>query len=80
MYGIRTSFIGDIAGFIATFIRVFIGSIAGYKGRIIEEILMGITKVLITISPIVTHDLPLLRYIAGRIAIMLQEKLLGLDQ
>lgn len=54
MYGIRTSLlIGATAGFIATFIGVSIGSIAGYKGGIIEEILMGITNVLITIPPIV---------------------------
>ncbi|MEO0278181.1 MAG: ABC transporter permease, partial [candidate division WOR-3 bacterium] len=54
MHGIRTSLlIGATAGVIATLIGVSIGSFAGYKGGLIEEILMGITNVLITIPPIV---------------------------
>jgi len=54
MYGTRTSLlIGFTAGIIATSIGVTIGSIAGYKGGMIEEILMGITNVLITIPSIV---------------------------
>ncbi|MCX7845802.1 MAG: ABC transporter permease [Dictyoglomaceae bacterium] len=54
MHGIRTSLlIGATAGMIATFIGVSLGSIAGYKGGILEEILMGITNVLITIPSIV---------------------------
>lgn len=54
MHGIRTSLlIGATAGIIAALIGVSIGSIAGYKGGVIEEVLMGITNVLITIPPIV---------------------------
>ncbi|HPC77540.1 MAG TPA: ABC transporter permease, partial [bacterium] len=54
MYGTRTSLlIGCTAGVIATSIGVTIGSIAGYKGGIVEEILMGITNVFITIPSIV---------------------------
>jgi len=54
MYGTRTSLlIGLTAGIIATSIGVTIGSIAGYKGGITEEILMGITNVFITIPSIV---------------------------
>jgi peptide/nickel transport system permease protein len=54
MYGTRTSlFIGVIAGLVATFVGVFIGTLAGYLGGLVEEGLMGITNVLITIPPIV---------------------------
>lgn len=54
MYGTRTSLlIGCTAGVIATSIGVTIGSIAGYKGGMVEEILMGITNVFITIPSIV---------------------------
>ena len=54
MYGTRTSlFIGLVAGFVATAIGVAIGTLAGYFSGVIEEALMGLTNVLITIPPIV---------------------------
>lgn len=54
MHGTRTSLsIGLVAGTIATLIGVTIGTIAGYKGGLIEEILMSITNVVITIPSIV---------------------------
>lgn len=54
MYGVRTSLIiGFLGGIIATFIGVAIGTIAGYKGGRTEEILMGLTNVVITIPTIV---------------------------
>lgn len=54
MYGTRTSLmIGLIAGIVATTIGVMIGTIAGFKGGVLEEILMGLTNVLITIPAIV---------------------------
>src|SRR4051794_23084842 len=54
MYGIRTSLkLGVIAGTVATLIGVTIGTIAGFRGGIIEEALMGVTNVVITIPSIV---------------------------
>ena len=54
MHGTRSSLIiGAIAGLIATFIGVAIGLIAGYFGGIIDEAMMGITNVVITIPTIV---------------------------
>lgn len=54
MYGTRTSLIiGLIAGLVAAGIGVAIGTIAGYRGGVTDEALMGITNVLITIPPIV---------------------------
>jgi peptide/nickel transport system permease protein len=54
MFGVRTSLIiGSIAGAIATLIGVVIGSIAGFRGGIVEEMLMGLTNVVITIPSIV---------------------------
>mgnify|MGYP003700006701 CR=1 FL=1 len=54
MYGTRTSIIiGLVAGIIATFIGVFIGTLAGYKGGNLDEALMGLTNVLITIPTFV---------------------------
>ena len=54
MHGIGTSLkIGLIAGFIATFIGVFIGTISGFIGGLFDEVLMGITNVVITIPTIV---------------------------
>lgn len=54
MYGIRTSLvIGLLAGLVATLIGVFIGTLAGYTGGWLEEALMAITNVVITIPSIV---------------------------
>lgn len=54
MHGTRSSLIiGAIAGFIATFIGVAIGLTAGYFGGIIDEAMMGVTNVVITIPTIV---------------------------
>jgi len=54
MYGTRTSIIiGIIAGLVATFIGLVIGTVAGYVGGGVEEALMAITNVVITIPSIV---------------------------
>jgi peptide/nickel transport system permease protein len=54
MHGIGTSLkIGLIAGFIATLIGVMIGTISGFIGGLFDEIMMGITNVVITIPTIV---------------------------
>lgn len=54
MYGTRTSLIiGFVAGLIATLIGVVIGTAAGFNGGFIEEALMGVTNVVITIPSIV---------------------------
>ncbi|HKG24606.1 MAG TPA: ABC transporter permease [Thermomicrobiales bacterium] len=54
MHGIRTSLIiGVIAGAVATGIGVTIGTIAGFLGGLVEEILMGITNIVLTIPSIV---------------------------
>ena len=54
MHGTRTSLmIGLISGTVATLIGVLIGSVAGYAGGIVEEILMAITNIVITIPSIV---------------------------
>ncbi len=54
MYGTRTSLIiGVIAGGIATGIGVVIGTVAGFRGGLVEEGLMGLTNIVITIPSIV---------------------------
>jgi peptide/nickel transport system permease protein len=54
IYGTRTSLIiGVIAGIVATTIGVIIGLSAGFYGGFIEEALMGVTNVVITIPSIV---------------------------
>ena len=54
MHGTRTSLIiGVIAGSVAVTIGVIIGLAAGYFGGVIEEALMGVTNVVITIPSIV---------------------------
>jgi len=64
MYGTRTSlFIGLVAGLEATAIGVLIGTVAGYAGGTVEEVLMAITNVVITIPSIVI--LILLSYAVG---------------
>lgn len=54
MYGTRTSLlIGLIAGAVATGIGVVIGTVAGFRGGLVEDALMGLTNVIITIPAIV---------------------------
>jgi len=54
MYGTRNSLeIGAIAGIIAVLIGVLVGTVAGFYGGLVEEALMGVTNVLITIPAIV---------------------------
>lgn len=54
MHGTRSSLIiGVVAGLIATTIGVVMGITAGYFGGVIDELLMGITNVVITIPSIV---------------------------
>lgn len=54
MYGTRTSLeIGTLAGIIAVLLGLIIGTVSGFYGGLVEEVLMGITNVLITIPPIV---------------------------
>jgi len=54
MYGTRTSLvIGGIASLVATFIGLLIGTVAGYQSGTLEEVLMAITNVVITIPSIV---------------------------
>lgn len=54
MFGTRTSLIiGFVAGLVATLIGVVIGTTAGFNGGFVEEALMGITNVVITIPAIV---------------------------
>ncbi|HVO43581.1 MAG TPA: ABC transporter permease [Aggregatilineales bacterium] len=54
MYGTRSSLIvGAIAGGIATVIGLIIGTVAGYVGGSVEELLMTITNVIVTIPSIV---------------------------
>ena len=54
MYGTRSSLIvGLIAGFVAVGVGVVIGTVAGFRGGLLEELLMGVTNVVITIPSIV---------------------------
>lgn len=54
MYGTQTSIkIGLTAGTVATLIGVLIGTVAGYQGGWVEEILMAITNIVITIPSLV---------------------------
>ena len=54
IYGTRTSlYVGLIAGAIATAVGLVIGTLAGYRGGWLDELLMGITNVVLTIPPIV---------------------------
>ncbi|RIH88479.1 Dipeptide transport system permease protein DppC [Meiothermus luteus] len=54
MHGLGTSLkIGLIAGLVATAIGVLIGTLAGFLGGVVDEILMGLTNVVITIPTIV---------------------------
>jgi peptide/nickel transport system permease protein len=54
MYGTRTSLvIGLVAGAVATVIGVVIGTLAGFRGSLLEDVLMGITNVIISIPAFV---------------------------
>ncbi len=54
MFGTRSSLIiGVVAGAVATLTGLVIGTTAGYKGGLVEEILMAFTNVVITIPSIV---------------------------
>ncbi len=54
MYGTRNSLeIGAIAGLVAVLIGVLVGTVAGFYAGVVEEALMGVTNVLITIPAIV---------------------------
>jgi len=54
MHGTRTSLvIGAIAGMEAILIGLLIGTMAGYIGGVVEEVLMALTNVVITIPSIV---------------------------
>lgn len=54
MHGVGTSlYIGLVAGLVATLIGVAIGTLAGYLGGLLDEILMGLTNILITVPTIV---------------------------
>jgi peptide/nickel transport system permease protein len=54
LYGTRTSlFVGLIAGCVATLIGVVVGTVAGYTGGWVEELLMGITNVIVAIPTFV---------------------------
>jgi peptide/nickel transport system permease protein len=71
MFGTRTSLsIGLIAGTVATFIGVLIGTVAGYLGGWIEEVLMAITNIVITIPSIVILILLSIAFSARSIVVM----------
>lgn len=54
MHGVGNSlYIGLVAGLVATLIGVAIGTLAGYLGGLLDEVLMGITNILITVPTIV---------------------------
>lgn len=54
LYGTRTSLlVGLIAGIVASAIGLVIGLIAGYAGGILEEILMGLTNIMLAIPSVV---------------------------
>lgn len=77
MYGTRTSlFIGIIAGVVATAIGVLIGLVAGYYGGWVDEALMGITNVVITIPSIVV--LILISIAIGNKSIVTMALIIGL--
>lgn len=54
MHGIGNSlYIGFVAGLVATLIGVAIGTLSGYLGGLLDEVLMGLTNILITVPTIV---------------------------
>jgi len=77
MYGIRTSLlIGLIAGVVATTIGVVFGTIAGFRGGFVEEALMGITNIFLTVPSIVV--LILLSIAVGTRSIMTMAIIIGI--
>lgn len=71
MYGARTSLIiGLVAGAVATLIGVLIGTIASYRGGIVEEALMALTNVVITIPSIVILILLSIAFSSRSIVVM----------
>lgn len=54
VHGIRTSlYIGLLAGVAGTVLGVLIGTLAGYRGGLVDEILMGLTNIMITVPAII---------------------------
>lgn len=54
VHGVRTSlYIGLLAGGTGTLIGVAVGTLAGYLGRLADEVLMGLTNIMITIPSII---------------------------
>lgn len=54
VHGIRTSiYIGLLAGITGTLIGVAFGTLAGYRGGVLDEILMGLTNIMITVPAII---------------------------
>lgn len=54
VHGIRTSlYIGLLAGVAGTVLGVAIGTLAGYRGGIVDELLMGLTNIMITVPAII---------------------------
>ncbi|SDK89603.1 peptide/nickel transport system permease protein [Glycomyces sambucus] len=54
VHGIRTSlYIGLLAGVAGTVLGVLIGTLAGYRGGLADEILMGLTNIMITVPAII---------------------------
>ncbi|MEU6249553.1 ABC transporter permease [Glycomyces sp. NPDC047010] len=54
VHGIRTSlYIGLLAGIAGTVLGVLIGTLAGYRGGLVDEILMGLTNIMITVPAII---------------------------
>ena len=79
MYGTRSSLtVGLIAGALAVTIGVLIGTVAGFRGGLVEEALMGLTNVVITIPSLVvlillsialnTRTFPIMGLIIGAIS------------
>ncbi len=76
MYGTRTSLIiGCLAGAVATAIGVVLGTVAGFRGGFVEEALMGLTNVIITIPSIVV--LILLSIAVGNRSILTMALIIG---
>ncbi len=77
MYGVRTSLIiGVIAGLVAIFLGLIIGTLAGYTGGWVEEVMMAVTNVVITIPSIVI--LILLSLAIGTRSIVVMGIIIGL--
>ncbi|MFC4338006.1 ABC transporter permease [Salininema proteolyticum] len=54
VHGVRTSlYIGLLAGLTGTAIGVVVGTAAGYRGGVVDELLMGLTNIMITVPSII---------------------------